>query len=252
MLEPATVLVSVAVVFLTTFTKGAFGGGFAILGIPLLALVMDPISAGALLAPTFCLSDVFAYKYWKPSTWSKPDLYVLVPAQVAGMGLGFAVMAFANRNLVAIAIALITLAFAALWLKGGGKVVPGPRSTAKGVAAGTVSGIASMLAHSGGPPVAMYLLPLGLSKSVYAGTTFMFFMVANFTKVLPWLVLARPAPELWALMAICLPVIPLAVWCGWRLHNRIDQQQLYRICYTLLVLVALKLLWDGLRGYGIA
>jgi len=38
----------------------------------------------------------------------------------------------------------------------------------------------SMMAHAGGPPVAMYLLPLGLSKSVYAGTTFLFFVVGNF------------------------------------------------------------------------
>ena len=31
--------------------KGAFGGGFAIVGIPLLSTVMDPVAAGGLLAP---------------------------------------------------------------------------------------------------------------------------------------------------------------------------------------------------------
>src|SRR5687768_3020259 len=40
-------------VFLIAFVKGAFGGGFAIAGIPLLSLVMDPIEAGTLLAPLF-------------------------------------------------------------------------------------------------------------------------------------------------------------------------------------------------------
>lgn len=247
-LDPVTVGVSIVVVFVTTFTKGAFGGGFAILGIPLLALVMDPVSAGALLAPMFCLSDVFAYRYWKPSTWSRPDLYVLVPSQAVGMGAGFMVMRYADRSMVAIAIALITLVFAGLWWRGGGKVVPGPRSVAKGSAAGAVSGVASMIAHAGGPPVAMYLLPLGLSKSVYAGTTYMFFMVANFSKVGPWLLLAHPGAALWWLMAICVPVIPLAVWAGWKLHNRLDPLLMYRICYALLVLVGFKLLWDGLHG----
>jgi uncharacterized membrane protein YfcA len=52
--------------------KGAFGGGFSILGIPLLSLVMDPITAGALLAPLFVVMDVFALQYWRPATWSKP------------------------------------------------------------------------------------------------------------------------------------------------------------------------------------
>jgi uncharacterized membrane protein YfcA len=52
-------------------------------------------------------------------------------------------------------------------------------------------------------------------------------------------------------MAWCLPIIPLGVWAGYRLHERLDQKQLYRLCYTLLTVTALKLLWDGLRGYGL-
>ena len=71
----------------------------------------------------------------------------------------------------------------------------------------------------------------------------------NFAKVGPWLLLARPTRELWLLMALALPVIPFGVWSGWRLHERLDQQQLYRACYALLIVVALKLLWDGLSGY---
>ena len=106
-----------------------------------------------------------------------------------------------------------------------------------------------MIAHAGGPPVAMYLLPLGLPKSLYAGTTFMYFMVANFLKVIPWLILAEPSRDLWWLMAMCVPIIPLGVWSGWHLHNRVDQKMLYRLCYGLLVLVAFKLLWDGVSGY---
>ena len=58
-------------------------------------------------------------------------------------------------------------------------------------------------------------------------------------------VLARPTGDLWTLMALCLPAIPIGVWLGWRLHRRLDQRQLYGICYGLLVVTALKLLWDG-------
>ncbi len=49
----ATILVAFAGVFLICFMKGAFGGGFAIVGIPLLSIVMDPVTAGGLLAPLF-------------------------------------------------------------------------------------------------------------------------------------------------------------------------------------------------------
>ena len=46
-----TIAVALAGTFLIAFMKGAFGGGFAIIGIPLLSLAMDPLTAGALLAP---------------------------------------------------------------------------------------------------------------------------------------------------------------------------------------------------------
>jgi uncharacterized membrane protein YfcA len=36
---------------------------------------------------------------------------------------------------------------------------------------------------------------------------------------------------------------------GFRLHQRLDQRQVYRSCYGLLVVTALKLLWDGVSGY---
>jgi len=248
-IEPLTIGVAAAAVFVIAFMKGAFGGGFAIIGIPLLALRMDPIAAGALLAPLFCLMDIVALYYWRPSTWSKPDLVVLVPGLLIGIGLGFVTLRLADSHLIAIVIALITLGFAGLWFMSGGEVVPRPRSYGKAAVAGVSSGITTMVAHSGGPPVAMYLLPLGLPKAVYAGTTSLFFTVANLVKAGPWLLLANPARELWWLMLLCLPMIPVGVWTGWRLHQRLDQGQLYRLCYILLVVTALKLLWDGLSGY---
>lgn len=235
-------------VALIAFMRGAFGGGFAIVGIPLLSLSLDPITAGALLAPLFVVIDLFALRYWKPSTWSKPDLKLLLPMLLLGIAAGTMLMRVLDRHLIEIAMALITLVFAGLWFKGGGEVRMQPRNAAKGLVAGFSAGITTMVAHAGGPPLAMYLLPLGLSKTMLGGTTSLFFTVANATKAGPWLWLARPGPEIWILMACCLPVIPLSVWAGWRLHGRLDQRQLYRICYGLLIVTALKLLWDGVSG----
>lgn len=244
-----TILVAFAGVFLISFMKGAFGGGFAIVGIPLLSFVMDPVTAGGLLAPLFIAMDLFGLRYWKPSTWSKPDLVLLVPGLVVGIGFGYLVFRFLDHRAIAILMAAITLVFVGLWLVRGAEVRARSRSTPKAVTAGFASGVTTMVAHSGGPPLAMYLLPLGLSKEVYAGTTSMFFTVGNATKAVPWLLLVKPAADVWALMAICLFAIPTGVYLGWRLHGALDQRQVYRACYGLLVVTALKLLWDGVSGY---
>jgi len=229
--------------------KGAFGGGFSIVGIPLLSVVMDPVTAGGLLAPLFIAMDLFALRYWKPSTWSKPDLVLLLPGLVIGIALGYLLFRVLDHRAVAIVMAVVTLVFVGLWFSSDPKVVIVPRSAPKAVAAGLASGVTTMVAHSGGPPLAMYLLPLGLSKQVYAGTTSLFFTVGNATKALPWLLLVRPSGNVWIVMAICLLAIPAGVWLGWRLHGRLDQQQVFRACYGLLVVTALKLLWDGVSGY---
>ena len=248
-LTAVTILVAFAGVFLICFMKGAFGGGFSIVGIPLLSIVMDPVTAGGLLAPLLVAMDLFALRYWKPSTWSKPDLVRLLPGLVTGIGFGYLLFRVLDHRAIAIMMAAITLVFVGLWLVSGANVTIRPRSSPKAVAAGLASGISTMVAHSGGPPLAMYLLPLGLSKDVYAGTTSLFFTVGNATKAVPWLLLVRPAGNDWTLMAACLLAIPSGVWLGWRLHGRLDQRQLYRACYGLLVVTALKLLWDGVSGY---
>jgi len=245
----AAILVSVTGVFLIAFMRGAFGGGFAIIGIPLLSVVMDPLTAGALLAPLFIAMDVFALRYWKPSTWSKPDLVLLVPSLVAGIGLGYAALRVLDTRVIAIVMALITLVFTALWFRGGGQILVHPRATSKAIAAGFSSGVTTMVAHAGGPPLAMYLLPLGMAKEIYAGTTSLFFTVANALKVMPWLLVGKPTSPVWMLMGICLLTVPAGVWAGWKLHTRLDQRQMYRACYGLLVVTALKLLWDGVSGY---
>lgn len=248
-LTALTIMVAFAGVFLICFMKGAFGGGFSIVGIPLLSLVMDPVTAGGLLAPLFVAMDLYGLRYFKRTTWSAPDLVLLLPGLVIGIGLGYLLFRFLDHRTVAIVMAATTLFFVGLWLAKGAEVTARPRSTPKAISAGLASGITTMVAHSGGPPLAMYLLPLGLTKEVYAGTTCLFFTVGNATKALPWLFLAKPNADLGVLMAICLFAIPSGVTLGWRLQGRLDQRQVYRACYGLLALVALKLLWDGVSGF---
>ncbi|MGY4474503.1 TSUP family transporter [Bradyrhizobium sp. USDA 3364] len=168
--------------------KGAFGGGFPIVGIPLLSLVTDPVTSGGLLE--HCSSRWTCSRCVTGSLrHGRGVLKLLVPGLVAGIGLGYVLFRVLDHRAVAIMMALTTLIFVALWLVGESQAIIRPRSWPKAVAARVASGVTTMVAHSGGPPLAMYLLPLGLSKEVYAGTTSMFFTVGK----APWLLLVRPA-----------------------------------------------------------
>lgn len=241
----AAITVVLCAIALIAFTKGAFGGGYGLLGIPLLSLVMDPVTAGALLAPMFVAMDLFALRYWRPNTRSKPEVTILIPAMIAGIAMGFVLLGQLNPHLVGALVGIISLAFTAAWLVGGARTIVRPRSSTRAIGAGLASGVTTMIAHSGGPPVSMYLLSLGLEKQSYAGTISIVFTAGNAVKLLPWLLLARPGPDFWPLVLVAIPAVPFGVWLGWRLHQRISHAQLERACYALLTLTALKLLWDA-------
>jgi uncharacterized membrane protein YfcA len=139
-LTVATILVAFVGVFLICFMKGAFGGGFSIVGIPLLSIVMDPVTAGGLLVPLFIAMDLFALRHWKPSTWSKPDLVLLLPELVTGIGLGYLVFRLLDHRAIAIMKGVVTVIFFGLWLVAGAEVAIRPRSTPKAITAGLASG----------------------------------------------------------------------------------------------------------------
>jgi uncharacterized protein len=243
-------LIGIPTVFVMAMSKGAFGGGLAIIGVPMLSLVMTPIEAAIVCAPLVSFMDIFALRSFGPSTWSKPDLKWLVPGLLAGIALGYVFFTLVDARFVALGIGLITVAFAAdYFLRAMHRPQRAqPVAPALGLLAGGASGFTTFVAHAGGPPTQMYLLRRGLPKALYAGTNLALFTLGNFVKLFPYAFLAwaKPQTMLWALLLA--PAVPVGVWAGKWLHDRLEQQRLYFWCYVLLSLAAAKLLYDAVRS----
>jgi uncharacterized membrane protein YfcA len=248
--DPLFYVVGLSAVFLISFGKGAFGGGLALLGVPMLALVEDPITASIMMAPIVAAGDPFGIWAYPPRTWSWKDLAWLVPGMLVGLGLGAFFFVHFDPRLVALAIAVLSLWFAARWfiLDRKLKVTAVPPSPPKALACGTLSGFTTFISHAGNPPIAYYLLPRGLDKTTYAGTLTAFFTVGNLIKLLLYFWLSAHNPQAWLKAAILLPVIPLGVWVGKRFHDWIDEYRLYFTCYSLIALTGAKLLYDSVRA----
>jgi uncharacterized protein len=248
--DPLFMTVGLFTAGLMAFSKGAFGGGLAILGVPLLSFVMDPISAAIVVAPLICFMDMFTLRSFGPSTWSLADLVWLVPGLLIGLGVGWIFFQEVDPRIVSLAIALITLAFTAHWFLHGRLAAPSNMAVSAPVAivAGSLSGFTTFVAHAGGPPIAMYLLRRGLDKSLYTGTTVLFFTLGNLLKLGPYLVLAQARPLTMASAVVLAPVVPISVWAGIWLHKRLDAAQLFFWCYVLLGLGALKMAYDAVRA----
>jgi len=242
-------LIGLPAVFVIGIGKGAFGGGLAIIGVPLLALVADPVNAMIMIAIVASTTDVFAVQAFPMRTWSWPDIRWIFPGMVAGIGLGTLFFAMVDPRILVLGIALVTLAFTGRYFlrdrfrpEGGMPVSP-----VKALVFGGLGGFSTFVAHAAAPPISVYLLPRGLSKTVYAGTMVALLTFSNVLKIIPYIWFAFQRPEaVWDVLPL-LPAVPLGVWLGKRLHDRLDASRLYFWCYLLVGAAGVKLLVDSIR-----
>lgn len=246
--SPAFWLIGGMTICVIAMSKGAFGGGAASLGVPMLSLITDPIGAAVVVAPLVSLMDMFTLRTFGPSSWSKPDLRVLLPGLLLGLGLGWLAFEWIDPRLVALMIGTISLSFALHWFwKRHRKTETDaqPVSAPLGFLAGTASGFTTFVAHAGGPPVAMYLMRRSLGKALFVGTTAAFFTLGNLLKLGPYGVMMQDRPDALAAAILFAPLVPFSVWIGLRLHHRLSYEGVMVATNALLIVGGARLIWQA-------
>lgn len=241
-------LAAVPAVILVGLSKGGFGGAISLLGVPIMALVIPPIEAAAIMLPILVVMDVVALAAWW-RVWDRRSVSILIPSTLFGVLIGWATAAYVTDAEVRLIVGVLSLAFTLNYVLRLRRPLPAqPHNAPKGWLWGTVGGYTSFVSHAGGPPVQIYLLPLRLDPGVTAGTTVLVFAVANFAKLLPYAMLGQFSPAHLATSAALLPLAPVCTWLGARLVRIVAFETFYRVSYAALFLIGLKLVWDGAAG----
>jgi uncharacterized membrane protein YfcA len=243
--DPAFYAVAIPAIVLTGLAKGGFLGGLGGLAVPLMSLVVSPVQAAAIMLPILIAMDwvgVAAYR----REFDLANLKILLPAAIVGIGAGYLTAAFVTEAHVRLVVGIIAVAFALDHFAGRRAPVAAGPSVVKGSFWGLVAGFTSFVSHAGGPPVSVYLLPQRLANAVYAATTVMFFTVVNLVKVVPYFALGQFGPANLATTGVLLPLAPLAMMAGIWATRRIPQAPFYTIAYASLLVIGVKLIWDGL------
>lgn len=242
--------IAIGCVLLVGIAKAGFGGGISVIATPLLALVVSPTMAAGLLLPVLCCCDVVAWWHYRRE-FDTHSLWQLLPGALFGVVLASLTLAWMPspdqmESFLRIMIGTISLLFVVwqttkkFWQFKAAH--DGGRERFWGSLCGTIAGFASMLAHAGGPPVTIFLLPKQLPRQRFVGTTVYFFLILNFFKLIPYTMLGM-LPQtnlLWSLAL--LPFVPVGVWLGLWCNRHLSQQRFERLIYVLLTLTAIDLL----------
>lgn len=245
--DPATLIAGLVAVLLVGLSKGGLGGAFALMGVPVLALVMPPVQAAALLLPLLLMMDAVSLWAWRG--WFDPGtLRAMLPAAIVGVGLGWLTAAATPDALVRLIVGLVALAFVVRSLRPAVAVDAAGSRPFSAWFWGTLAGFTSFVAHAGGPPYQIHTLPLRMDPKLYTGTAVVFFAVVNVAKLLPYSALGQLDGRTLLSAAVLLPLAIVAVLVGAALIKRMRPTVFYPFMYAMIALVSLRLIYEGVRG----
>lgn len=230
------------------FCVGMSKGGVPVISamaVPMMSLVMSPVLAAGLLLPVFIVADMFGlYNYRR--NFNPRVLKIMLVAMPIGVFIGWLTSSRVSEAVVTLIIGLIGASFAlTMILRKKAMRDPQPARVGPGMFWGTITGFTSFVSHSGATPYQVYTLPLGMDKITFAGTVTVAFAYINVVKLIPYYMLDQLSlTNLRVTLVLLVPAV-LGVFVGVRLVRVMPEKLFFRIIIWALLLLSLRLIWDG-------
>ncbi len=239
------------VALLAAILVGMGKGGLPVvgmLGVPVLALAISPVTAAGLLLPVFVISDMFGLYAYR-AAFDRRVLAIMAVGVTIGVAVGWATASITPEWLVTMLVGVIGLVFALNLLRKRGQLGPAKNAeVGPGIFWGTLTGFTSFVSHAGAPPYQVYVLPLQLPKLVFAGTNTVLFAYLNAIKLIPYYALGQFSLENLKVAVVLMPAAAVAVFAGAKLVKVMPEKLFFQIITWALLAISIKLIWDGADG----
>jgi uncharacterized membrane protein YfcA len=243
--DPLFYVFAVPAVVMLGISKGGFSG-IGMVATPLLALVLPPLQAAAILLPIILLQDALSCWIYRRN-WDPWNLKVLIPGAAMGVGAAWLLAAYVSDGGIRLLVGLIALGFALYaFLTRGRPLDKLPRPSAPlGVFWGGLAAFTSTLIQIGGPPYYAFVLPQRLEKLLYVGTTVWFFGLVNVMKVAPYFGLGQFSTAGLATSAVLFPLAVASNILGVWLVKITPEALFYKLTNVIVLLLGIELTRQG-------
>jgi uncharacterized membrane protein YfcA len=239
-------IAAILAVLLIGISKSGFGSTLAVFGVPLMAMVIPPAQAAAIVLPLLIILDLFNLVHYR-SRFDRINFFILLPAALIGVFVGSLTFQYLSDSNIRILIGGIALIFAIIYFWGRQNERPKTEpNRVKGSFWGMIAGFTSFGVHAGGLPVNIYLLPQRMDKTLFVGTNVILFAILNYVKLIPYALLGQLNLDNLMTSVILVPFVPIGFWLGIKLHDRVNEKLFYNLAYFFLFVAGVKLLFDGI------
>ncbi|WP_157977566.1 sulfite exporter TauE/SafE family protein [Streptomyces triticisoli] len=236
-----TLITQVALIIaLASFAQALSGFGFALVAVPLLALLTGPQNAvvvvtslGLVLSLTVCVHQRHHVNVRTASLVSGAGLL--------GMPLGLLAVTVLSAGSLSVLIACAVLVFAVLI----GRGMTFRRGTGPTVASGVASGALLTSTGMNGPPLVAAFQAMGLAPREFRATLQATFCVQNVLALAGFLAVGRLTADTLLLAGAGLPGLLVGWWSGDRVFARTDAARFKKIVLGVLVTSACVSLYQA-------
>ncbi|WP_281648048.1 sulfite exporter TauE/SafE family protein [Parendozoicomonas sp. Alg238-R29] len=238
-------LVAIPAVLISGMAKGGLGNMLGTACVPLMALVIPPVQAAAIILPLLLVMDCLSLWKFRGQVHIEA-LKTILPACFFGVAIAALVFSHPSEQHVRLLIGAISLLFCFFqWLKRNNPDKQ-PASYRWGSFWGVLGGFTSFGIHAGGPPVTIYLLPLRLSSHLFMGTQAWIFASMNIEKIIAYGATGELNSENLIASATLLPFTPIGVLMGYGLLNHLPEKVIYGFSYLCLTVLGSILFLQGI------
>lgn len=247
--DPAFYAAAIPAVILVGLAKGGFAG-LVIIAMSLLALVINPVRAAAIMLPILIVQDVVTMWTYRRDI-DRRALAILLPGALFGVILGAFAAAHVSEATVRLVIGTVAVLFAANHFLGfANRLAHSPAATgrAAGWFWGAVSGFTSHVSHAGGPPYQVWMLSRRLPRDPMVATTAWYFGILNLIKLPFFVALGQLDRDAMTTALALMPAAVAATFAGVWLVRRTPVARFYALIHALMLLAGLKLAYEGLTS----
>ena len=226
--------------------KGATGAGAPLVAVPLIAMLYDVPFAVAVFAIPNLVSN--AWQAWSFRASQTQPRFALAFAGAGALGAiaGTLILKQASSERLLLVVAGSVLAYVGFRLARPAWTLPMRVARWWVAPVGAFAGLLQAAAGLSAPISLTFLNALRLDRAVFIATVSTFFLGVGATQLpaLAWLGLMTRERALLGVVALVpiFALMPLGAWAA----RRLARETFDRVILTLLVILAAKLLWDGL------
>ncbi|MEQ9518145.1 MAG: sulfite exporter TauE/SafE family protein [Parvibaculum sp.] len=242
-LTPQNMAFAAAAIFFAGALRAYAGFGFALAGVPLLAMSVGPAAAVPMILALEILSGLqMLPKVRHQADWK--SIWLILPTAVLAAPLGVYLLVALSADALRIFIALTLLGAVALMASG--LKLPARLPLPATLAIGGVSGLLAGSTAMAGPPVLLYFLGRGDTPAAARASMFMYFSLTGATTLIVGMLSGVVTLPMMLLTLMLAPALFVSNIAGHWLFHAMGDRHYRPIALTLLAVIALVTLWRAI------